>query len=323
MPVGRTIKFYAALFKQNSKLDWPAVTKVAMEFEPIIKKKWPAYWDEMRGIADGSGHSLEDIIAVNVRTEINFGLWKDGGCTALAWKSEEAGASYLAQNWDWEEGQAPNIIFATITNPPKPTIKMVTEAGIIGKIGLNSAGVGICLNALRAPGMDVTRIPCHLGLRLALECSSKDEALTKLEKFGVASSCHYLLADGATGGIGLEWSPVDLKRIPQDSHKRVFHSNHYIKPHGPHDVLVGDSPARLKRIEKLSDDLGEDGLGFDGLFDIFKDEDGYPGSICRKQQPPKTTSSTLFNIIMELESKKARVTMGRPTEGGERTEFVF
>ena len=40
---------------------------------------------------------LSDIIALNVRTEINFGLFSDG-CTALSWLQEDL--SILAQNWD-------------------------------------------------------------------------------------------------------------------------------------------------------------------------------------------------------------------------------
>jgi isopenicillin-N N-acyltransferase-like protein len=51
----------------------------------------------MRGIADGAGVRLLDIVALNVRTEINFGLFSDG-CTSLAWLGEKR--TWLAQNWD-------------------------------------------------------------------------------------------------------------------------------------------------------------------------------------------------------------------------------
>ena len=54
------------------------------------------------GVADGAGVQLADIIALNVRTEIAFGLFSDG-CTALGWRTEQA--SYLCQNWDWMSAQ--------------------------------------------------------------------------------------------------------------------------------------------------------------------------------------------------------------------------
>jgi len=36
----------------------------------------------------------------------------------------------------WKEEQGENLIQLTITQPDLPAIKMITEAGIIGKIGL-------------------------------------------------------------------------------------------------------------------------------------------------------------------------------------------
>jgi hypothetical protein len=48
-------------------------------------------------IADGAGVQFEDILAMNVRSEISMGMMNDG-CTALYWSSESA--SLLAQNWD-------------------------------------------------------------------------------------------------------------------------------------------------------------------------------------------------------------------------------
>lgn len=49
------------------------------------------------GIADGSGHTFEDILAINVRTEISMGLMADG-CTAFYWHDNDS--SIAAQNWD-------------------------------------------------------------------------------------------------------------------------------------------------------------------------------------------------------------------------------
>ena len=71
--------------------------KHADKFAKQAKDKWPAYHEEMQGIADGAGRELLDIVALNVRTEINFGLFSDG-CTALAWHTEKH--AWLAQNWD-------------------------------------------------------------------------------------------------------------------------------------------------------------------------------------------------------------------------------
>ena len=272
------------------------------------------------GVADGAGVELSDIIACNVRTEIAFGLFSDG-CTALSWRTDSA--SWLAQNWDWQEAQKKNLIVLTIDQQPKPTIKMVTEAGIIGKIGLNSAGVGVCLNAIRIKGMDPAKLPCHLGLRMVLDSTSREEAVQNLEQYGIASACHMLIAD-KTGGIGLEWSYTDVQKCTMNASKQVFHSNHYILKHpgiGQDSTWLADSSYRVHRIEELANEIGAEPTK-EQVFEIFKDENNYPGAICRAQKKP-SQSASLFNIVMDLEAKRADVTLGRPTEPEGHVQLAF
>ncbi|KAK0260933.1 hypothetical protein LTR91_002151 [Friedmanniomyces endolithicus] len=199
---------------------------------------------------------------------------------------------------------------------------MVTEAGLIGKIGLNSAGVGVCLNAIKVKGMDPTRIPCHLGLRMVLESESRDEAVRQLEKYGVASSCHMLVADGG-GSIGLEWSSVELQKVKMNGNEQVFHSNHYLAEHvGVEDSnWLKDSTFRVTRIEELCKDLTGSPTT-ETLFELFKDEENYPGAICRAQVEP-SGSASLFNIIMDLQHRAATVTLGRPVAPEEVVQLAF
>lgn len=68
-----------------------------MQYEPFLSSRVPAYLEEMAGLAKGAGVALADIIAINVRTEITFGMFSDG-CTSLSWKGD--GFDYVAQNWD-------------------------------------------------------------------------------------------------------------------------------------------------------------------------------------------------------------------------------
>jgi len=55
---------------------------------------------------------------------------------------------------------------------------------------------------------------------------------------------------------------------------------------------------------------------------VFKDEEGYPAAICRKQEQD-CTSSTLFNIVMDLKEKTAKVVLGRPTQPVEEFSLSF
>lgn len=261
------------------------------------------------------------ILALNVRTEIAYGMSQDG-CTALSWKTESS--SFLAQNWDWQEEQQENLINVCVTQVGKPTISMITEAGIIGKIGLNSSGVGVCLNAIRALGVDFERLPCHLALRSCLDATSRDDAVAILQKVGVASSCHILVAD-PTGGVGMECSHLDIIELPMDTGGTVRHTNHYIKSHpGVEDkVAFADSPVRLGRIDELvreqTKKLDVDkGQGFDIIRSMLKDEENSPPAICRSSVPDSSVA-TLFSIVMDLTGRQAEVTIGKPNKRGAET----
>ena len=272
------------------------------------------------GVADGACVELSDIIACNVRTEIAFGCFSDG-CTALSWRTNDA--SFLAQNWDWQEAQKRNLILLTIEQAHKPTVKMVTEAGLIGKIGMNSAGVGVCLNAIRIKGMDSARLPCHLGLRMVLDSTSREEAVRKLEEHGIASACHMLIAD-ETGGVGLEWSSADVQKCTMNASEQVFHSNHYILDHpgvGQDTNWLADSSYRITRIEELTNKI-QGPPTMEKVFELFKDESNYPGAICRAEKGA-SKSASLFNIVMDCKKKRANVTLGRPVEPEQFVQIAF
>ncbi|CAK7275433.1 hypothetical protein SEPCBS57363_006678 [Sporothrix epigloea] len=307
------------MFQRTAKLSWTAVQTTALDFVPTIQAKWPDLLEEMQGIADGSGHPLADVVAINVRTEIAFGLFSDG-CTALAWQTP--GTSFIAQNWDWMEEQKENLVLVHITQHGRPSIKYLAEAGLIGKIGLNSKGVGVCLNAIRAHGVDRTRLPVHLALRVLLNADSMSAARQALEKDGVAASCHILLGD-STGAVGLECSHLDIQALTFSDKKRIYHANHFLLDHpGVEDTnWLPDSTFRTKRIEELADGVaGEPNVAV--LQDLFKDETNATGCICRSSTGPDTTS-TLFNIVMDLTRATAEVLMGKPSAPDEKITLVF
>ncbi|KAH8767439.1 acyl-coenzyme A:6-aminopenicillanic acid acyl-transferase-domain-containing protein [Diaporthe sp. PMI_573] len=331
-----SIAFYTTLFQQKCDLDWPAVTREAEKYVARLEVTCPRYLDEMRGIADGSGVGFLDVLALNVRTEIMFGLFTEAeGVRAKgsAVTTNGNGASFLAQNWDWQPSQAPNLIILRIsaTQPDIPDIAMVTEAGIIGKIGLNSAGVGVCLNAIRARGLDTSRLPVHLALRIILESNSRGEALKTLKKLGgVAGSAHILVADPESA-VGLEFAGgrEAIGEIGPDAKGRVVHTNHLVLEHPGVDEpgWLPDSQERLVRMGVLTEGGGEalvvgEKVDFTKVMELFKDEDGFPCSINRLQVK-EGDSQTLFTIVMDLGRKEALVKVGRPTEGGEEIYLGF
>ncbi|RAL64994.1 hypothetical protein DID88_001584 [Monilinia fructigena] len=165
------MKIYDAMFQSTSSLSWPEVLEIAREFQVTIQKLTPDIYDEIVGIAEGANVDILDIVA------LNFLGWKMQG-------KRVEGKIVLAQNWDWTERVKKNLALVEIERVKKEKIWMVTEAGIVGKIGFNSAGVGVCLNAIRARPTDTSKLPIHVALRICLESSSIEDAIATLEKLG-------------------------------------------------------------------------------------------------------------------------------------------
>jgi len=77
-PIHGSIAFYKALFQSKCKMDWDTVKSFAAKYQPYLEQSFPQYIEEMTGVAEGAGVSYDDILALNVRTEIAFGAFNDG-----------------------------------------------------------------------------------------------------------------------------------------------------------------------------------------------------------------------------------------------------
>ena len=334
-----SLKFYTQLFQDACAMSWPQVVDEAAKYVEPLEKIAPRYLEEIRGIAQGAGRPFLDILALNVRTEITFGLFTAGatgktgaptdGCTSLAWRVGDPSPtrpprSFLAQNWDWMAAQRENLIICRISQPGTgmPDIAQVTEGGIIGKIGLNARGVGCCLNAIRCRGVDPGRLPIHFALRAVLESESRAAAIARIRELGVAGSGHILIAD-PSGATGLECTHRWIKELPADERGVLCHTNHLILEHDDVDEppWLEDSPVRLQRIRQLTSDLNGEQTK-ESILELFKDTEGPPGSINRAGSG-KGSFKTLFNIVMDLTQKTATVTLGRPTENLGQIDLAF
>ncbi|KZT72349.1 putative acyl-CoA:6-aminopenicillanic-acid-acyltransferase [Daedalea quercina L-15889] len=329
------LSIYRDIFADTCKYDWPQVLDIAEQFRMTIGRLAPDLLEEIRGIADGVGSNdigLLDIIALNARSEIALGKWDDG-CTALAWKLGPSGKQMLAQNWDWRVSVGENLALMSIRRIGKPTIWVVTEPGIVGKIGFNSSSVGVCLNAIRARPISTDLLPIHLLLRTALECDSVDASIVTFEKLGgSASSQHILIAD-VHGARGLELSPRCAVYLREDKDGLIVHTNHFLENKFVDEPpWLSGSPFRLEKAlslcSEIAREVGPARLGdvVDGALlrsRVFANTENSPQAICCSSDPargPLAKIETLFNIVMTFEDgkePKAEVVFGRPGSGAE------
>lgn len=188
------ITHYAAYFTDICSMSRSAVLAVAERFATTLKTKVPHLYEEMEGIAHGSGQSLLDIVLLNARSEIALTAGAAAqttmvdGCSTFA--QEYEGEVWTSQNWDWMSNQRECLVHLFIEPEGKPKCHVLTEAGLVGKIGINECGVTNNVNAIKATNLNVADLPIHVMLRVVLEQRSMVDALAKVRELGVASVGH-------------------------------------------------------------------------------------------------------------------------------------
>ena len=293
----------------------------------------PSYTEEMRGIADGSGLSLDSIALLNARYELAFMLFGEeatraellatgpDGCTTfgLAPEATQDRHTWLGQNWDWLEGVHGRTFVLQASRQHKPSFVCVTEAGIAGgKMGMNECGIGLVENGLASShdARDRYAKPFHMRCREVLDAECFDDALRPVLETPRTCSANFLI--GAAGGriVDLETSPDHTSRLdPEDG--IITHSNHFLAPGHGESLLERISPNTLYRADRMRSLLAphRGTLSFGQLRTAAADHFGAPYAICRHpdaSQPSARRTMTVAAVLINLEARVMHVANGPP-----------
>lgn len=181
---------------------------------------------EMRGVADAAGLAPWQIGALNARTEILSGALgtKPGECSTIV---NAAGSPVGVQTWDWHEELDAFWHLQRVTGTPRSFVGL-TEMGILSKVGMNDAGVGIFLNILGHTADRADGVPVHLvGARVLAEAATLADAVRILDSAPVSTSSAITVV-APEGAVTVELSPVGAA-ILEPSSGVLLHTNHFLE----------------------------------------------------------------------------------------------
>jgi isopenicillin-N N-acyltransferase-like protein len=335
--IRRNLELYRDIFMHYAGWDWQRVTQYAARFRSPIADYQPRYVTEMEGIADGAGVGVNDILALNVRTEIMFAAiarQASAECTSFAILPDASADAHtlIGQNWDWNPAMTETMIVLEAEQTEAPSFVTVVEAGMLAKVGFNSAGIGVATNALISdqdhgePG-----VPYHVVLRGLLDAETMTQALAAINPLAKtgdyrsqprASSANYLVAHRDGEAFDAETAPGDFTRVYPDFTPGdiLTHTNHFVCPrfdlkdvglwNGP------DSPFRLARLTRLLWQE-EDDLSPQRMQTVLSDHFNHPHSICRHPDPSKPLLeryATIASVIMDLTTRTMWLAAGNPCQ---------
>jgi isopenicillin-N N-acyltransferase-like protein len=306
---------YLRRFRLAADLSPARVRAEGARFRDMTRQLHPRIAGMLDGVAEGAGVAVEEIYAVNARTELLYGTYPatPNECTAIGLAGSR---TLLGQNWDWHPEQRPYTLLLVTTDENGFTIMSMVEAGMLAKTGLNSAGLGLCVNLLSSDRDGGNGVPYHVLLRAALETDTLSRALEALCTSPRSSSINIMIGqahDGPGGGeiIDVELVPGDVGFLHPDNAGRLTHANHLesgIAVRDGNKTRGGSSFFRAARARRLL------ATGLTPM-EIFRDHAGYPTAICRhvdERLPDLDRSETLFSVLLDLDERRMAVAAGPP-----------
>jgi isopenicillin-N N-acyltransferase-like protein len=321
--IAQVIDFYRWIFELKSKLDWDQSLGKAAEFVPFLDAYDRDIIEEIKGIADGSQRPLLEIVALNVRTELLFLLAGKAGyakasCTSLVAIPPASDHTLLAQNWDWYPQVRECCVILEETPVGRPRIIQAVEAGLIAKAGYNSAGIGLCTNALVTANWRLG-VPYHAILWRILKAESMSEAIGAVTGATRASAANYLIAHEDGEAVNLEAAPEDVNIIfPEKG--IISHANHCKVSNAKiNDLIPGIWPDSIMRDYRAAKILNQASGPIDEttIQKVLRDHFDKPNSICTHpdvRHPPHEHSQTNVSLIMDLTEKTCLIAKGPPCE---------
>lgn len=198
-----------------------------------LQRSFPECLEEMRGIADGSGLSEREILALNCFDAVLGVAAGKLCCSTIGFVDSDVGV-LLGKTADWHVEGAEDMSTWQRYQPRPSEGYTFIHYGCAGTLwtegGLNEAGLGMVLNGLPVTGSSegVPWVPLTRGV--LQHCRNVQEGLTFLGRYDVMGwGFHLLLADAGGDLASIEVAPgVQAVRRPRGD--LLIHTNHCLYP---------------------------------------------------------------------------------------------
>jgi isopenicillin-N N-acyltransferase like protein len=313
--IGRSVAIYQRALERGG-LDWPEVRRIAARYLPRLEAYDTAITEEIRGIAEGAQRPVEDIVALNARTELLYDktLRTDDptpdGCTgAIALPETTADGHMLhGQNWDWMDSCKDSSIVVRLEREDGSRLLFFVEAGLVARAGLNSHGIAVTGNFLACPHAPADNaVPLPLIRRKIIESRDLAEAVKHVLRSQRSFANNLMISHAPGEAVDLETTPQEVFWERPDGGLLV-HANHFRTQAARARVvdtglaLSPDSIYRDSRVERrLRQSAGS--VRRSDFEAAFADTYGAPSAVLSSPEPDpqkdREPSSTVATIIMD------------------------
>ncbi len=319
----------------------PVILEQSDAWAEFIARDNPEYSEEMAGVAAGAGISLTEIAMLNARYELTYCVFgaeaqsvntqavtEQEGCTSFGLLPEmtASGHTVIGQNWDWLEKLRGRVFMMRVkrsseSGKTKPDFVGFTEAGIVGcKMGVNEAGIGLCVNGLvtARDGANRFRKPFHVRCKEILDAWTFDKALLPIVQTDRCCSTNFLVGHADGEIIDIEATP-DYCAYLYPNNGLIAHSNHLIRETRIASEFERIAPHSLYRANRFDRLLRRHAgkIGIDTIHATLSDHFSTPASICRHPDttlPEPKRVISVASVAIDLDERTVYVTDGQPCQ---------
>ncbi len=289
-----TINHYEACFKIGKKYSKKIKDRVEEGYKKTVgfnrkkieflKESFPYYWEELRGIADGSGISFDKVLSMNTY-DVNF-----KGCSSVVFFDK--GIPLIAHNEDCSEKKPSNEIakFLEFKYPDSKFTSLVYFGELAGNaVSFNKYGLALFMNFIDGIKRKNIKnyVPEYFLFRKILDCKTIEEALKIFKKYPTPTGYHCTVSqNGKVFSVEKLYDKTKVLKIT----KNYVHTNFFIsKGFAGKDNPSANPVERLKSINRMVKEEYP-------LKKIMLDKTGTPNAVCGGyKDSTKTLVSTIFN----------------------------
>ena len=307
---------YRELIETNQprlKLSW---AKAVLQARKYARFALGGHLEELRGMAEGAGAELDDLMALNcMEAIVSDALHLK--CTSLALGPEWTDDRHvlLAHNEDWWPQDEHTLYLIHAEPEREPPFLALTYGGLLPAIGLNAAGLAQCCDSVY-PDDSRVGVPRAFVARSVLGAGDLVEAARRATHPDREAGYNHLVINRAGDILSLEASARRHAILPAAAGALV-HTNHYLDPAMRQ---VERDPAGLDRSRlryERATELLHAGRPHSrhSLASILADHHNSPSSICshlQDSQAPLDQYATIASVIIDLTEMTLHVGRGQP-----------
>lgn len=263
----------------------------------LVEARFPSYWLELQGLAQGLDLPLDDVFLWNCRGDV-WAMAPDG-CTTVQIPRQEP---VLAHNEDGDPRLKGYCALAQVRpDGGKTFTAFIYPASIPGHtFAVTETGLVQTVNNIRSRGVG-TGLPRMLLGRALLDCATLDDAVRLLETSQRAGAFHITLAQrGDPRLVGVEFThkgcSVETLQRPQCHSNHLVHGGISAEP----QIITSSSQSRQQRGDEIIAGVGNGTL--DPL-SVLWDKARPVLPIYREQPDDPDDENTLATAIFRIGAK--------------------